>query len=214
MCANIQTLIKRNALSGLGSAKRASAMLYGAWALHIKKTLHHPKADAAARHAFRQKIEAYQAQGRTVVYIDESGFAHDMPRQYGYALAGQRCLGTCDWHAKGRTNVIGALIGKSLLTVGLVKSNVNADIFYQWTVQDLLPKLPASSVIVMDNATFHKRQDIRAAIVNAGHLLVFLPPYSPDLNPIEKKWAQAKKLRKKLRCSIPQLFKIESFYLA
>jgi transposase len=39
----------------------------------------------------------------------------------------------------------------------------------------------------MDNATFHKRQDIRAAIVNAGHSLVFLPPYSPDLNPIEKK---------------------------
>jgi hypothetical protein len=81
MCANIQTLIKQNALSGLGSAKRASAMLYGAWALPIKKTLRHPKADVAARHAFRQKIEAYQAQGRTVVYIDESGFAHDMPRQ-------------------------------------------------------------------------------------------------------------------------------------
>jgi transposase len=44
----------------------------------------------------------------------------------------------------------------------------------------------------MDNATFHKRQDIQDAITQAGHSLVYLPPYSPDLNPIEKKWAQAK----------------------
>jgi transposase len=43
----------------------------------------------------------------------------------------------------------------------------------------------------MDNASFHKRQDIQEAITQAGHILAYLPPYSPDLNPIEKKWAQA-----------------------
>lgn len=127
---------------------------------------------------------------------------------------GQRCYGSSDWHARGRTNVIGALIGKLLLTVGLFKANVNAEIFYQWTVQDLLPKLPPTSVVVMDNATFHKRSDIRSAIAEAGHTLDFLPAYSPDLNPIEKKWAHAKSIRKKLSCSIPTLFKIESFYVA
>ncbi len=158
-------------------------------------------------------MEAYQAQGRTVVYIDESGFACDMPRQYGYALVGRRCFGTCDWQAKGRVNVIGALIGKALLTTCLIKSTINAEVFYQWTVQDLMPKLPPSSVIVMDKATFHKRQDIRQALADAGHTLDFLPAYSPDLNPIEKKWAQAKKLRKKFLCSVFQLFKFESFYL-
>lgn len=135
-----------------------------------------------------------------------------MPRPHGYASAGQRSYGVCDWHAKGRTNVIGALIGKLLLTVGLFKTNVNADIFYQWTIQDLLPKLPATSVVVMDNASFHKRADIRFAISDAGHILDFLPAYSPDLNPIEKKWAHAKSIRRKLSCSIPALFKIESFY--
>ena len=102
-----------------------------------------------------------------------------MPRQHGYASAGQRCYGLSDWHAKGRTNVIGALIDKLILTVGLFKTNVNADIFYQWTVQDLLPKLPPASVVVMDNATFHKRADIRSAISNAGHTLDFIPAYSP-----------------------------------
>ena len=127
---------------------------------------------------------------------------------------GQRCYGSSDWHAKGRTNVIGALIGKLLLTVGLFNTNVNANIFYQWTVQDLLPKLPPASIVVMDNATFHKRSDIRLAISDAGHTLDFLPSYSPDLNPIEKKWAHVKSIRRKFSCSIPKLFKIESLYVA
>lgn len=74
----------------------------------------------------------YEHQGRSIVYIDESGFAHDMPRTHGYSPAGQRCYGLCDWHAKGRTNAIGALIGKALLTVGLFNTNVNADVFTAW----------------------------------------------------------------------------------
>lgn len=91
------------------------------------------------------------------MYIDESGFAHDMPRRYGYACAGQRCYGVHNWHARGRTAVIGALIGKNLLTVGLFDANVDADVFTGWARQDRLPKLPPASIIVMDNATFHKR---------------------------------------------------------
>jgi len=150
---------------------------------------------------------------RPIVYIDESGFAHDMPRTHGYAPVGQRCYGTQDWHAKGRTNAIGALIGKNLLTVGLFSTNINADIFTAWVAQDLLPKLPPKAVIVMDNATFHKRQDTQKMIQNAGHTLLFLPPYSPDLNPIEQKWAHTKSIRKQLMCSIQDLFKIESFYV-
>jgi transposase len=136
-----------------------------------------------------------------------------MPRRHGYASAGQRCYGSSDWNAKGRTNVIGALIDKLLLTVGLFKTNVNANIFYHWIVQDLLPKLPPASIVVMDNATFHKRADIQRAIADAGHTIQFLPAYSPDLNPIEKKWAHAKSVRRKVACSIQELFNFESFYL-
>ena len=173
----------------------------------------HPKASVAARHVFQQKIAAYEAEARTIVYIDESGFAHDMPRTHGYALAGKRCFGTQNWQERGRTNAIGALVGKLLLTVGLFNTNVNAAVFYTWVRQDLLPKLAAKAIIVMDNATFHKRADIQKIIRDAGHTLEFLPPYSPDLNPIERKWAQTKKRRRKLQCSIDQLFKIESFYV-
>jgi transposase len=186
----------------------------GAWGLPIKKTLRHPRANEGARQAFRARLDDYKAQDRVVVFIDESGFSHDMPRLYAYAASGQRTYGTHNWQARGRTNVIGALIGRALLTVSLFNTNVNADVFYEWTVQDLLPKLPPKSVIVMDNATFHIRADIRDAITNAGHILDYLPTYSPDLNPIEKKWAHLKKLRRKTQCSIAELFSIESLYVA
>ena len=53
----------------------------------------------------------------------------------------------------------------------------------------------------MDHAVFHKRADIQEAVCQHGSVLEYLPPYSPDLNPIEKQWAQAKAIRKKLRCN-------------
>ena len=144
--------------------------------------------------------------GREKVFIDESGFAHDMPRVNGHAPVGERCVDKKDWHAKGRMNAIGALIGMSLITVSLFVGSINADTFYSWIIKDLLPKLPKNCVIVMDNATFHKRHDIIQAIQNAGHILEYLPPYSPDLNPIEHKWAQIKSIRRKEKCSIEEVF--------
>ena len=91
-------------------------------------------------------------------------------------------------------------MGFTFLALGLFQGNINADVFYGWLTQALLPILPAQTVIVMDNASFHKRSDIIKAIGQAGCILEFLPPYSPDLNPIEHKWAQAKSIRKKLHC--------------
>ncbi|MDC9581808.1 transposase, partial [Xenorhabdus sp. PR6a] len=71
--------------------------------------------------------------------------------------------------------------------------------------QDLLPKLPKGAVIVMDNAPFHKRHDILQAITHHGCQLEWLPPYSPDLNPIENKWAGTKATRRRERCSLDEL---------
>ena len=133
--------------------------------LVIKKTLQHPKADPEKRSVFCQNIEAYQKKGNPIIYIDESGFAHDMPRTHGYAFCGQRCYGKHDWGAKGRTNVIGALLGGVLLTVSMFESTTNTDLYTAWVKQDLLPKLPPRSIIVMDNATFHKGSEMKDAIV-------------------------------------------------
>ena len=148
----------------------------------------------------------YEHEGRVIAYLDESGFAHHMPRTHGYAKKGRRCFGICDWNAKGRTNAIGAVIGFVFITIGLFEGSINSDVFYAWLTIDFLPKLKPGTVMVMDNATFHKRADMALAIGEHGCILEFLPPYSPDLNPIEKKWAQAKSIRRRHNCSVDQLF--------
>lgn len=140
------------------------------------------------------------------MYLDESGFAVDSPRTHGYSTIGDRCYGSHNWNAKGRINAIGAQLGNNLITVSLIDGSVNSDVFHAWVEQDLLPKLIKSSVIVMDNASFHKREDTIEMIFSAGHILEYLPPYSPDLNPIEHKWAQAKAIRKRNFCDVDQLF--------
>ena len=130
-----------------------------------------------------------------------------MPRTHGYSNIGTRCYGEHNWQAKGRLNAIGAIVGMSFITVSLFSSHINSDIFHAWVTKDLLPKLEESCVIVMDNASFHKREDTLKAIEMRQCITEFLPPYSPDLNPIEKKWAQAKSIRRKERCDIDELFK-------
>lgn len=173
-----------------------------------KKTFQHPKADKKKQETFKAKIEAYHKINQPIVYIDESGFANQMPRRCGYAPIGHRCVGSQDWGARGRTNAIGALLSGLLLTVTLLTGNVNSNIFLAWITQELLPLLPEKCVIVMDNASFHKRLDIQDSIQKAGHTLLFLPPYSPELNPIEHKWAQAKAIRKQKHCSVSELFSL------
>ena len=188
------------------SAKVGLKVRLNGWGLPEKKSFFHPKANVGKRFTFCQNIERLKAQNRPIIYIDESGFQDDMPRRYGYAPTSKRAIGSYDWHSKKRTNVIGALLGKALLTVALFTTNINGAIFSTWVVQDLIPKLPPKSVIVMDNATFHKGEDMQQALESEGHTLLYLPSYSPDLNPIENKWAQAKAIRRALKCEIEQLF--------
>ena len=94
---------------------------------------------------------------------------------------------------------------KLLLTVSIFDCNINTAIFNSWVEQDLIPKLPNNSVVVTDNASFHKSPHLKTMIEKAGHILEYLPPYSPDLNPIEPKWAHAKSRRRKYHCDLNTL---------
>ena len=140
------------------------------------------------------------------MYVDESGFSVDASRDKGYSPMGQKCYAKKDWHARSRVNAIGAITDFKLFNVCLFNNYINADVFYAWLIQELLPNTPKHAVIVLDNATFHKRKDAQLAIEKHGHTLEFLPPYSPDLNPIEKKWAQAKSIRRKFDYTPDELF--------
>ena len=74
-----------------------------------------------------------------------------------------------------------------MLSAGLTEANVDADIFNLWLLDELISKLPHTSVLVMDRASFHRPDDTKAAITAAGHTLEYLPAYSPQLNDIEHK---------------------------
>ena len=155
---------------------------------------------------FQKKIEKYKSEGRILSYIDESGFAVDMPRTHGYSGIGDRCYGTHNWNAKGRENVIGAFVNNSLTACGIVNGNIDSNTFNVWLEKILMPELPRNSVIIMDNAAFHKSLRTKEILSEHGHVLEFLPPYSPDFNLIEHKWAQAKAVRRKYNCSTLVLF--------
>ena len=131
-----------------------------------------------------------------------------MPRTHGYSLKGRRCYGLRAWGERGRINAIGALRDNQLLTVSLFEGTINAATFTSWVEHDLLPKLPKRSVVIMDNAAFHTDKTMQEQLIKAEITLEYLPPYSPDLNPIEHKWAHAKSLRRTLNCSIDELFRL------
>lgn len=130
-----------------------------------------------------------------------------MPRKHGYSPRGKRCFGKSNWHEKGRIHVIGALgKGFTLLTAALFNCTIKTEVFISWLKEDLLPKIGNGSVLVLDNAAFHNRKQMREAIGERDIEVCFLPPYSPDLNKIERKWAQAKAIRRRSGCDVESLF--------
>ena len=103
----------------------------------IKKAFKHPEAKEKERILFKKRIEQYKAEGRILSYIDESGFALDMARTYGYAKVGDRCYDTHNWNAGRRENAIGALINNSLTACGIVNGNVDSDTFNIWLEKNI-----------------------------------------------------------------------------
>lgn len=130
------------------------------------------------------------------MYVDESGFSHSAVREYGYAPIGKKVHGVRSGHTRPRTSLIAARIGNALAATMLFTGTCNTDIFNNWLEQELAPYLNQNMVVVMDNAAFHKSEKTNQIIKSTGAELLFLPPYSPDLNPIENSFGTIKKNRR------------------
>ncbi|MEE9273160.1 MAG: IS630 family transposase [Robiginitomaculum sp.] len=127
------------------------------------------------------------------VYLDESGLCHKLARTHAYGPSGLCIHGLTDGKRKGRTNIIGAWSSAfKLFATQTYEHTVNKSVFVNWIQTKLLPSLKTGMVVIMDNAPWHKGKDIRDMIESTGADLIMLPPYSPDLNPIEHAWANLK----------------------
>ena len=127
------------------------------------------------------------------VYLDESGINQYLRRERARAQRGEQVYGAVSGMRYARESFVAAQREASILSPFCYRGTCNTDLFNLWLRDFLIPELKAGQVVIMDNASFHKSQKTRKLIEEAGCRLLFLPPYSPDLNPIEVFWANLKK---------------------
>lgn len=128
-----------------------------------------------------------------LIYVDESGIEQFLCRPYAWSLRGNPVLGPISGKRYRRENFIAAKAGNQIFAPLCYKGTCDTDLFNAWVEQILVPELRPGQFVILDNATFHKSSKTKELINSAGCSLVFLPPYSPDLNPIEKFWANFKR---------------------
>ena len=120
-----------------------------------------------------------------------------MHHDHGYGPQGERLVDPVPYGGWDRVTFLGAMSVAGVLAPWGQIQAINGESFRGWIEQILIPKLRRGMVIVMDNLPAHKVSGVREAIESAGCRLVYLPPYSPDLNPIEQMFSQFKSYIKK-----------------
>ena len=131
------------------------------------------------------------------MFIDETWASTNMARRYGRTRRGQRLrVGVPHGHWKTTTFVAG-LRASRLVAPLVLDGPINREAFETYVARVLVPELRAGDVVIMDNLSSHKGPRVRELIERAGARLLYLPPYSPDFNPIENAFAKLKALLRK-----------------
>lgn len=127
-----------------------------------------------------------------LIFIDESGLSTKMARLRGWAPKGERCRAAIP-HGHWKTmTFVGGLTLAGFVAPMLLDAPMDGECFLAWVEQMLAPTLRPGDIVVMDNLPAHKVAGVRQAIEARGAELLYLPPYSPDLNPIENAFAKLK----------------------
>jgi transposase len=131
------------------------------------------------------------------VFLDETGTATDLARRYGRCSASERLVAAVP-HGHWRTTTFVAGLRQTGIVAPLVLDGpMTGAAFRAYVEQFLAPALEPGDVVVLDNLAAHKVEGVREAIAAAGASILYLPPYSPDLNPIEQLFAKLKALLRK-----------------
>ena len=172
------------------------------------------------RQEFLEKLKAkHRMFGfKNLIYVDETGFDAHSHRPSGWAEKGRKIFGEITGKRTRRTNLIMAQRHsrkghkKEWLAPMLFQGSCNAQLFEMWIEKCLMKEFHEPTIIVMDNASFHNHRRVQEILAKDYHYLIPLPPYSPDLNPIEKTFGALKKRRQGMKpeTTIDQL--ILSYY--
>jgi transposase len=143
--------------------------------------------------------EALSLSPSRLIFIDESGAKTNMTRLYGRALGGQRMVDATPHGHWSTTTMISALRVDGSTADMVIDSATDGTVFLTYVEKILAPTLKENDIVIMDNLASHKMVAVVAAIKATGAEVRFLPPYSPDLNPIEKMWSKVKAYLRKVK---------------
>jgi transposase len=147
---------------------------------------------AEARTHWHERLALHPAD--RLVFVDESGANTKMTRLRGRAPAGQRLVSHVPLGHYQTTTLICALGLRGPAAPWLFDGAMDGELFLAWIRQGLVPVLQKGDVVIMDNLATHKVAGVLQAIEEAGASLIYLPPYSPDFNPIENMWSKVKQI--------------------
>jgi len=133
-----------------------------------------------------------QWDSQRLVFIDETGLNTKMARLYGRCPKNLRCVASVPHGHWQSSTFIAALRAESISAPFLIEGAVNAEVFTAYLAQVLCPELRCGDVVILDNLSTHKIANVGALISARGATVRYLPPYSPDLNPIEMAFAKLK----------------------
>ena len=157
------------------------------------------------------KYEIADIPPENIAYVDETGIDRYLYREYGYGPRGQLVHDRIKGRKYMRTSIVAALMGNEIIAPCQYTGTMNHELFENWFQEHLLPALPKETVIVMDNASFHRKEQLYCFAQKSGCYLIFLPPYSPELNPIDRFWAW---LKRTLRRILPKLDSLDQAIFA
>jgi transposase len=127
------------------------------------------------------------------VFVDESGLNREYRRAYARAKRGCKVHDKKSGKRYRRTNIVAGLYEGKHLAVQCYEHSTTSVFFEDWFEFELIPLLPENALVIMDNASFHRKPALFDIAYRHGINVLFLPPYSPEFNPIEQSWANFKR---------------------
>lgn len=173
----------------------------------VKKTVRAAEQDREEVQEQRKEWRIFQEMidSAKLVFLDETGVNTGMTRLYGRARKDQRVEDAIPDVRFHRTTILSSVRMDGTIVPCVFDDSLNGELFKAYIQEFLLPTLKPGDIVIMDNLSSHKVDGVAKAIASVGAQIRYLPPYSPDLNPIELMWSKVKAFLRKLKVRSPDL---------